>query len=761
MTYGDIKFFLDATDNSAEASLQYAVTESKDTSDSAVENDAIVSVDARGYVTIKGAGSAKITASLSETTNYNAASREITITVDKAAAAPNMPAETMDVPYHCEKVSDVPLPEDWVWQEADKSTELSIDRIVTADAVYDGADKGNYVKETVSVSLTRKDISGGLCIEEISDRTYNGKQIRPEVWVYYEKQLLTAGKDYTVSYKNNTNAAAADAVNAKGASIAPTVTVKGKGNYTGTVTKTFTIKPINLDNYKTDAQLQEILTIEPVCAKHTGKFIKATPTVKLNGKKLALSAKQYTCEYNDGNTRDQEAYKDCGTYNITIVGSEKNFVGETTVTETISGELISKATITLDRSSYPYDKETGETFPAKVTVKYGKNTLTEGIDYTVSYKDYDKIGTAAVIITGMGNYSGVKTKTYKITGTKLTSRMITQINKSFSYDGTEHSVENGTDYKIEDGTAGLVEGKNYTVAYKGDRTKAGSFKVTFSGIGAYSGTVTKTFTIQKASVSTLTVTLPDESVAYTKGGVKPKPEVRFGGVLLIEGTDYTVTYQNNTKAASAEDKKAPCLYITGKGSFTGNTKASPVKFTIMQAPLSAQTIVVDNVPYKNRNGNYVPAITITDSTTGKKLAKNTDYSGSFTYEIWDAAAGDYVSFTGKKVETSEDNIRMRVTISAKGSYSGEASVEYEICPKSIASVKVEKIPNQEYTGQAIAPKLTITDNGADLTEGIHYTVEYTNNIKKGTATVTIRGKGQYGGSKTVKFKITSRIFKWS
>ena len=760
-TYGDIKFFLDATDNSAEASLQYAVTESKDTSDSAVENDAIVSVDARGYVTIKGAGSAKITASLSETTNYNAASREITITVDKAAAAPNMPAETMDVPYHCEKVSDVPLPEDWVWQEADKSTELSIDRIVTADAVYDGADKGNYVKETVSVSLTRKDISGGLCIEEISDRTYNGKQIRPEVWVYYEKQLLTAGKDYTVSYKNNTNAAAADAVNAKGASIAPTVTVKGKGNYTGTVTKTFTIKPINLDNYKTDAQLQEILTIEPVCAKHTGKFIKATPTVKLNGKKLALSAKQYTCEYNDGNTRDQEAYKDCGTYNITIVGSEKNFVGETTVTETISGELISKATITLDRSSYPYDKETGETFPAKVTVKYGKNTLTEGIDYTVSYKDYDKIGTAAVIITGMGNYSGVKTKTYKITGTKLTSRMITQINKSFSYDGTEHSVENGTDYKIEDGTAGLVEGKNYTVAYKGDRTKAGSFKVTFSGIGAYSGTVTKTFTIQKASVSTLTVTLPDESVAYTKGGVKPKPEVRFGGVLLIEGTDYTVTYQNNTKAASAEDKKAPCLYITGKGSFTGNTKASPVKFTIMQAPLSAQTIVVDNVPYKNRNGNYVPAITITDSTTGKKLAKNTDYSGSFTYEIWDAAAGDYVSFTGKKVETSEDNIRMRVTISAKGSYSGEASVEYEICPKSIASVKVEKIPNQEYTGQAIAPKLTITDNGADLTEGIHYTVEYTNNIKKGTATVTIRGKGQYGGSKTVKFKITSRIFKWS
>ena len=39
-------------------------------------------------------------------------------------------------------------------------------------------------------------------------------------------------------------------------------------------------------------------------------------------------------------------------------------------------------------------------------------------------------------------------------------------------------------------------------------------------------------------------------------------------------------------------------------------------------------------------------------------------------------------------------------------------------------------------------------------------LEYSNNTKKGTANVTARGKGQYGGSKTVKFKITSRIFKW-
>ena len=50
--------------------------------------------------------------------------------------------------------------------------------------------------------------------------------------------------------------------------------------------------------------------------------------------------------------------------------------------------------------------------------------------------------------------------------------------------------------------------------------------------------------------------------------------------------------------------------------------------------------------------------------------------------------------------------------------------------------------------------------GKKLAKKTDYTLEYSNNTKKGTATVTIRGKGQYGGSRTVKFKITSRIFKW-
>ena len=178
-TYGDIKFFLDATDDSAEASLQYAVSESKDSSNTEVENDAIVSVDARGYVTIKGAGSAKITASLQETANYNAASKDITIMVDKAANAPNMPGTSINASNRCNTVGDVPLPSGWVWQESCRDKKLTttisgpggipVETLVSATAEYIGADKANYINTTVTVSITRS-----ACDHIAGDVLYTG-----------------------------------------------------------------------------------------------------------------------------------------------------------------------------------------------------------------------------------------------------------------------------------------------------------------------------------------------------------------------------------------------------------------------------------------------------------------------------------------------------------------------------------------------------------------------------------------------------------
>ena len=168
-TYGDIKFFLDATDNSAEASLQYAVTESRNPSGTVVEKDAIVTVDARGYVTITGTGTAKITASLQETANYNAASKDITIMVNKADNAPNMPGTSINASNRCNTVGDVPLPSGWAWQEAYRNTGLTVGSPKTAIAEYTGADKSNYNNTSVTVSITRS-----ACDHIAGDILYTG-----------------------------------------------------------------------------------------------------------------------------------------------------------------------------------------------------------------------------------------------------------------------------------------------------------------------------------------------------------------------------------------------------------------------------------------------------------------------------------------------------------------------------------------------------------------------------------------------------------
>ena len=87
--------------------------------------------------------------------NYEAVETQTTIQVRKAAAAPDMPGNTMNVSNGIKKVSEVSLPESWVWQDADKDTALEVGIAVNATAVYAGADKGNYETESVSIVITR------------------------------------------------------------------------------------------------------------------------------------------------------------------------------------------------------------------------------------------------------------------------------------------------------------------------------------------------------------------------------------------------------------------------------------------------------------------------------------------------------------------------------------------------------------------------------------------------------------------------------
>ena len=93
----------------------------------------------------------------SDKDNYDAVDTKLTITVNKAAQAPNMPQAEMTPAHSTKKVGDITLPDGWSWQEADKDTVLADGVAVTATAVYTGTDKGNYETESVSITITRSE----------------------------------------------------------------------------------------------------------------------------------------------------------------------------------------------------------------------------------------------------------------------------------------------------------------------------------------------------------------------------------------------------------------------------------------------------------------------------------------------------------------------------------------------------------------------------------------------------------------------------
>ena len=224
-----------------------------------------------------------------------------------------------------------------------------------------------------SVSLAKAAVT-------VKDQTYTGKALTPAPTVKLDGAVLKKGTDYSVTYKNNTNAGIA------------TVTIKGKAPYTGTVSRTFKIKPASISK----------ATVSGLSAKtYTGSAIKPAPVVKFGGKTLK-SGTDYTVSYKN-NTN-------AGTATVTIKG-KGNFNGSVNKTFTIKPASIAKAKITgLKDQMY-----TGKAITQTPVVKLGTKTLKAGTDYTVKYAGNTNVGTATVTVTGKGNYTGSVKATFKIT----------------------------------------------------------------------------------------------------------------------------------------------------------------------------------------------------------------------------------------------------------------------------------------------------------------------------------------------------------
>ncbi len=651
----------------------------------------------------------------------------------------------------------------------------------------------------------------GFYILPVGDQTYTGSVIKPKLQVYdgtinTDGELLTAedkecfelveGTDYTVSYKNNKN------VNLEGKPV-PTITVKGKGNYTGTQQVTFNIIPKAL----TDTDI----TADDIIVAYNGRVIKSVPTVYRNGKKLVRNA-DYTVTYP---LTEKGAYQTAGIHPIVITG-KGGYTGKITVYENITKEvLLSKVGVAaIPKQTYTNEQmeQEGGIRPASLKVTYQREPLVEGEHYTISYSGDQTIGKATATLTAVegSGYIGSKSVTYQIVGTPITRAKVTGIvNKE--YTGTESDVQQ-SDYTLTIGEETLAESADdgrtgdYTVSYL-NTNKAGTATIVFKGINGYSGQIKKTYRIlpyefkpecvgtgEDIAISYYTQDDPETenpadfdginingiTAPYVKGGSKPTILLSFRGQELTPGKDYSISYRNNNALTTTEmaEKKLPAFTITGKGNFKGKLTGT---FTITDGRMGDKvTMTLKDVVFREKKNAYKTKVVLRD-VDGKTLAAGRDYDKNLKYTYAKdtevkLASGETVWRNAGDMIEAEDipqaGTEIRVTAQGMGAYQGDGdavcSAVYRIVAADFTKVRVKVVAKTYQDGRAVlltAEDLTLTVNGAaePLVLGEDYIIEdesYVNHTKKGRAKVTLRGIGNYGGEKTITYTIGAKSLWW-
>ena len=202
---------------------------------------------------------------------------------------------------------------------------------------------------------------------------------------------------------------------------------------------------------------------------------------------------------------------------------------ETSEIPALSRISISKASVTLSTSTYAYD---GKAKKPGVTVKLNGKTLKNGTDYTVSYSNNTKVGTATVKITGKGNYTGSVSKTYSIKNNFKKATVSGISTKAF----TGKNITQSITVKYNGKT--LKNGTDYTVSYSSNKN-IGTATVKVTGKGSYTGTITKTFKINpaKQEIQKLTAKSKAFFVDWAQKG---------------SATGYEIQYATNSKFTSAK-----------------------------------------------------------------------------------------------------------------------------------------------------------------------------------------------------------------
>lgn len=580
----------------------------------------------------------------------------------------------------------------------------------------------------------------------------NPKGIKAVPVVTDNGKKLSENKDYTVNHVT-LNEQNAENKNAN-SYVTPgkyTVEITGKGNYTGTRQITVTLADVAkeqiLMSKVTVAKVPDVTYDADLCEGRSPAGMTPALTVTYG------SGKNKVTLYKEGdvNAAGETVSAENADYTVTwinnryvgtatavLTGTGKiledgtaigTYFGEKRITFKIKGTALSASMVSwADGSknvSVVYNGEEQEpgvrvSLQKKVKDENGK-TVTQTTylreyddyyklgDYKVSYLKNVDAGTATVVITGVGGYTGTVKKTFKITqadlaaeGTEAKIGVADSI--PFAKNGAKPAIV--VTAKLANGnTVTLKEGKDYTITYANNKavsegknlTEKKLPLITVKGKGNFKGSIKQTFTITNKSLADvlnpITVTVNDVPANKNKGKFVSKPVVTDAdGVKLKEKTDYTLTYSLVTEGGAVElDTKTGIV----------NEPGSTVRITITGA------------------GNY----------RGEDSVLTADYritEFDFT-KVTVKVVPKTLPYTTKPVTLTEEDL--------------------------ILTMKVG-------TGkQAVVEELKLITDGDDTKDG-YKIIGYKNNVNKGTAQVTLQGCGKYGGTKTVKFYIGTRPFLW-
>lgn len=608
----------------------------------------------------------------------------------------------------------------------------------------------------------------------------NGASVEPDSLLVrdtlignYELQKGTEGdeKDYTIDYLSEYDALERqDGANLHSYAGQVTMTVKGQGNYTGEKVFTYYIGE-DISQCRTLVNGRDSVSVEYnglVLAPEENSIAViaggSTDLTDANGeKRYDIAYYKGGFEKTDVVTRDQIV--DAATYYVAVVGvpskgtyaksSESNSCKFTINPRSIApsyilvsgydgtyyytGQQICPKGIAVEDTDLPVSLD--ENDPQRRTVK-----LINGIDYDLTYANNTSAGKASIIVSGKGNYAGSRVAYFNIIssnadgnntwdgsseGTGSISNGSTTIAASDIILGYDNSTYNCMMYngyeRIPTVNIAGISNSDFIITAS-NNVQPGVATLTITGRGTnFTGTIIKQYKI-KADLSTYGTISRIEDQVYTGSQITPHVTVTCGRNVLNQGSDFTVSYMNNTNVGRATvmaTATSDSYYIgTATGSFNISNTAVGMEITGYAST------------YTYTGNAITPDVVVT--MNGRTLTRGTDYIVTYS--------------NNTNVGTAT------MTINGIGSFSGTKTINYTIEAKNIENCLTTAVTNYQYTGNTYTPNVTVTDsaNGKTLVAGTDYTITYSNNTNPGTALITVTAlSNNYTGTKVIPFKITS------